>query len=155
HANAWSTIHSANVTGILVTDSQTKHISKDLESMLVSSFEELDLDKLDVVDVCVPVDKRAEWIERAAAKKVPVICELPLGQTQGEILSAFRACKENGVHCYPGNGFHFAPMYANAKTQIKNGALGKPGVIRLSSQLAHPGGTADIFAALGVGLFSW
>src|SRR5699024_7349332 len=118
-------------------------------------FEELASKKVDIVDVCVPVVNRAEWVERVAAQNLSVMCDMPLGQTLEETVSVMSVCKEKGVQCYPGNPFHFAPVFVNAKKAVADGAIGNAGVIRLAAQTAHPGGVADIFTELGVDLFAW
>ena len=156
HANTWSNIHSATITAIVDIDNgQTQHELKHLKSIYVTRLDDVSTEKVDVVDVCVPAANRAEWVEQAAAKKLPVMCDMPLGQTLEETLSVMSICKEKGVHCYPGNAFHFAPAFVNAKAQVNNGAIGHAGVVRLSAQTIHPGGVADIFTELGVDLFVW
>lgn len=156
HANTWSNLHSAAITGIVDIDNgQTQHELEHLKSVYVNNIEEIALEKVDVVDICVPVQNRAEWAERVAAQNLPVMCDMPLGQTLEETMSVVSICKEKDVHCYLGNPFHYAPVFTNAQTEVKNGAIGNTGVIRLAAQAAHPGGVADIFTELGVNLFAW
>lgn len=156
HLDAWVANKHAEVVGVLpVGDKDKMHIPKYLESVVASSMEELTSGKADVIDVCVPVQERSDWVKKAASFGSSIICPLPFGKTQDEERAVIEICWEKGVSLYAGNSFQFAPAFEGAHKHVKDGAIGKPGVIHLSSKEAHPGGDNDIFALFGIELFAW
>lgn len=156
HAKAWSTIEGAAIVGIVdINGDQKQNRLKDLETHYRTSLEDLQLEKADVIDVCVPAGKRVEWVRKAVTQNCPIITDIAVGQTPGETSCMMDMFRNKSIPSYYGSEFHFSPAFINAQTQIKNGAIGKDGAMRLAVQKEHPGGKENIFTELGASLFTW
>lgn len=156
-AETWTRVQEAAVTGIVDTVGGTdaaQNVPEQMQSLVVNRLVDVAAN-VDVIDICAPADEQADWIKQAAAKNVPIICDLPMGATPGEARDAMETCQANAVTCYPVNPFQFAPVFQNAQTHVQKGAIGKPGVLRFTVREAHSNDTSDIFTALGTGLFAW
>lgn len=153
HVDAWSTISDVTIMGILDTGNDKTPTLPGFTQMDCTN--DLTESKVDVVDICVPIEKRADWIKQIVRTKLPIICDMKLGETIEETFAVMHICKEANIPCYPRNDFQFMPAFADAQTQVADGALGNPGVMRLAVQSIHPNRKANIFAMLGTELFAW
>ncbi len=69
-----------------------------LGAEVVADLNEL-LDAVDVVDICSPTDTHVDYVEQAAARGVPIVCEKPLGRTSAEAARAVRPVLPPESHC--------------------------------------------------------
>ncbi len=101
------------------------------------------LDAVDVVDICTPTHLHYDMVLQAAAKGKHIICEKPLARTaaQGEALVA--ACRQAGVTLLVAHVVRFFPEYAQAKTIVERGEIGRVGVVRLKRVSFQPNRPED------------
>ncbi|WP_165769011.1 Gfo/Idh/MocA family protein [Virgibacillus profundi] len=154
HLETWSNIKNVEVIAI-VSGKSHEWIPEAHQKKAVSNAEELKTMDVDVVDLCVPVNERAEWIQQIAKEGVHIICETPLAETMEKASSIIKECEAKKVHLFVGNRRRYSPEYADARNQVNNGNVGKLGVTRLSSGAPHPGGEEDIITGLGMIEFDW
>ncbi|MFD1848614.1 Gfo/Idh/MocA family protein [Oceanobacillus bengalensis] len=139
HLKTWSAISGVEVVG---------------EKENLSLQEALSLD-VDVVDLCLPLDQRADYIRRASKKGLHIICEAPIAQSVEEAESIVKACSQNQTNLYLGNSHRFHPAYVNAREQLEDGSLGNPGVLRITHSIPRPEKEADLFLQVGNADFDW
>ncbi|WP_338788025.1 Gfo/Idh/MocA family oxidoreductase [Metabacillus sp. FJAT-53654] len=155
HLSAWSRIKNVNIVGVVqIETTENEQVSERYKHKLVEHVEDLKSLDVDVVDLCLPVN-RTDIIRQMYREGLHIICESPLASTLEEASAIVKECAEKNVHLYVGNTLRFSPEYADARNQVCNGNIGKPGVIRLSSGMSHPGGQIDIFTGLGIPDFDW
>ncbi|ASK62221.1 hypothetical protein CFK37_08625 [Virgibacillus phasianinus] len=110
---------------------------------------------VDIIDLCVPVNERPDFIREINKEGIRIVCETVLATNVDEASALMGKCDEKDVHLFVGNRKRFSPEYVDARNQVRDGNIGKPGVIRLSSSAPHPGDDGDIFCSLGVPEFDW
>ena len=154
HLEAWSAMNHAEVVAV-VPGNKNEEIPEAYSGQLISNAQDLQTMDVDVIDVCVPVNERAEWIQQLSKEGLHIICETPLSELSEESISIIKACEAKKMHLYVGNKRRFSPEYADARNQVSNGNIGKNGVVRISSGSPHPGGQEDIFSGLGMAEFDW
>jgi len=89
------------------------------------------LDRVDIVDVCVPTLLHGPMVLQAAKASKHVICEKPIALTLEDAEAMIRSCTQAGVRLFVGMVVRFFPQYRLAKELVANGQLGQLGVIRL------------------------
>ena len=153
HFSQWSQIEDVVVTEVLATASAQDTWPETLDAKKIENASEMEAE---IVDICVPTAEKATWIQQVAKQGVHIICETPLAATAKEASAIVAVCKEKGAQLYTRTSKQYAPAYHNARENVANGKIGKPGVARLSHTKAHPGNTGEnIFTSLGAPVFAW
>lgn len=156
HKKSWESIKGVTLVGILDTHSGSLKSDVSQEKALyVNEMNDIKQRDVDMVDICVPFNERAEWIKKVADMNMDIVCTEPFGKTPEDMMAIIESCKENTVAFYPDHVFHNRPAYANAQAQIRRGAIGQPGVLRFAVNETHPGNGMSIFTGLGSSLFAW
>ncbi|ASN04199.1 Gfo/Idh/MocA family protein [Virgibacillus necropolis] len=126
-----------------------------LQNVQVELVENKSTVDVDIIDLCVPVDERPDFIREINKEGIRIVCETALATNAEEASALIKKCDEEDVHLFVENRKRFSPEYVDARNQVRDGHIGKPGVIRLSSSAPHPGDESDIFSSLGVPEFDW
>ena len=109
---------------------------------MAATREEL-LGAVDVVDVCTPTHLHAEVAIAAARAGCHVICEKPMARTLADAEAMLAAARDAGVRLFVAHVVRFFPEYVAARSAVLDGAIGEPGVLRLtraSFRPRHPAG---------------
>jgi UDP-N-acetylglucosamine 3-dehydrogenase len=93
---------------------------------------------VDVVQVCSPGMYHKEHVLEAAAQHRHVFCEKPLARDLSDARAMIDACERAGVRLFVGHVVRFFPQYVRAKQLIDQGAIGRPGMVRLLRAAGHP-----------------
>ena len=101
------------------------------------SLDEL-VSAVDVVDVCTSTHRHREVVERAAAAGRHVICEKPLARSIEDGEQMLAACARAGVRLFVAHVVRYFPEYATAHAAVRDGEIGKPGVLRLKRASFRP-----------------
>ncbi len=97
------------------------------------SYDAMLADKdIDAIYNPLPNSLHAPWSVRAADAGKHVLCEKPLAATETEAKAMFGAAKRNGVHLVEAYPYLAQPMTLEVRKLIKDGAVGKPQLIRAS-----------------------
>lgn len=142
HLKAWSRIENVEV------------IASD-KDRVIEFVRDIKSSQFPIIDLCMPVSNLADMIRELYRDGLHIFCELPSITTQEKARAIFKESKNKNVSFSVENTLRFSPEFADARNQVKNGNIGKPGVIRLSISGSHPGGEADIYSELGIPLFDW
>ncbi|MED4911248.1 gfo/Idh/MocA family oxidoreductase [Brevibacillus centrosporus] len=110
--------------------------------------------EVDAVDIAPSVTAPEKWIELAVEAKKHVICDANV-QIDIEAISELQAiCEKQGIMLLLPNAWRFSPVYVQAREHVLQGAIGKPGVIRMQRS-ALPATEGCIFDVLGAEVFDW
>ncbi|WP_101296815.1 Gfo/Idh/MocA family protein [Halegenticoccus soli] len=82
------------------------------------------LARVDGVVVCSTNADHGDWVERAAAAGVDVLCEKPLAPSVTEARAMVEVCESAGVHLGVAMPLRFCQPVRNAKAALDDGALG-------------------------------
>lgn len=85
----------------------------------------LDDEKLDVVDVITDVDTHSKYTKLAAERRVPVICQKPLGISLADARGMAAFCRERGVELLVHENFRWQAPLREMKRQLDGGVIGK------------------------------
>ncbi|MEK3890055.1 Gfo/Idh/MocA family protein [Bacillus sp. FSL K6-3431] len=167
HLNVWSQLKGVEIVGIIARDqSKLQEAAGHYGTTAFTSFQDLLAETdVDVVDICTPTDTHIEFVKLAAEANKHIICEKPLALTSVEAEEMIHICKLNNVQLLVGHTLRFFPEYENAKEQIEKGAIGRPGVIRMSRGVPYPtkerswytdeNRSGGLFLDLGIHEFEW
>lgn len=140
HLDHWIHMPGVEIVGVIARNRERlQKVADKYSTIAFSSIQDLlNQTEVDVFDICTPTYTHPELIIEAAEAKKNIICEKPLALTSVDAQKVIDVCKKNEVQLYVGHTLRFFPAYENAKQQVKKGAIGKPGVIRLKRGVPHP-----------------
>lgn len=148
HADAWSRIAEAQLVAMTSLDrEETQRLADRYGAQAYDSVDDiLAAPDVDVVDVCLPTYLHKPLIEQAARAGKHVISEKPLGLNVQEATEIIDTCKQYGVQLYVAHVVRFFPEYVQAHEQVKNGAVGKSGVVNMTRGGHFPRGWENWYA---------
>lgn len=85
----------------------------------------LDQVKPDLVDIITPPGTHLAYIEQAAARRIPVICQKPFTPSLAEAERATALMEAADTPLIIHENFRFQPWYGEIKRQLDTGALGE------------------------------
>lgn len=103
-----------------------------------SAEELLERERPDFVDVVTSPESHAEAVERAAARRVPAICQKPLAPSLGQARAMARACRREGVPLLVHENWRWQEPIRAAWRELASGRLGRPFRARLSFCSSFP-----------------
>lgn len=130
HAAGWAETPATIVGFTAETPQEANSLAKRYATNVYSSLDEM-LPDVDVVDICSPTHLHYEMALKAAAAGKHIVCEKPLARTTKQAREIVTACRKAGVQLLVAHVVRFFPEYALAHSAVAEGAIGKPGVIRL------------------------
>ncbi|MDC0761039.1 Gfo/Idh/MocA family oxidoreductase [Brevibacillus sp. AG] len=138
-AQAWLRIKEAEIVGVADSLSSLREILQGTE--------------VDIVDIGSITDSADPWVALAAqaGKHILYANDSALG------CEGISLCDQHEIVLQFANTLRFAPEYEQAYEQIKNGAIGKAGVIRLrrGAPVSAENVGKCIFQSLGMREFDW
>jgi myo-inositol 2-dehydrogenase / D-chiro-inositol 1-dehydrogenase len=136
HAVAWRATDAELVGFASLHKDQCEALAQRHNAETFTDYPEL-LDRVDIVDVCVPTSLHRSLVEEAVAAGRHVICEKPIALNLEDAEAMIQACNQAGVRLFVGMVVRFFPQYRLAKQLAANGELGDLGLIRLK-RVAYP-----------------
>lgn len=167
HLKIWSQLDDVDVVGIVVRNAEKRReIEKTFAVKTYRNIADLLAEQeVDAFDICTPPDTHLPLVQQAAEAGKHIIVSKPLAVTSQEAEEIIEICERHQVQLLVGHTLRFFPEYENAQTQIQNGAIGRPGVIRMSRGVPYPSRDSDwytndqrsggLFLDLGVHEFEW
>lgn len=167
HLHIWSQLKGVEVVGVVVRNEEKgKEFEKQHGVKAYRSIADLlQQEVVDAFDICTPPDTHLSLIQEVAEAGKHVMVSKPLAVTSKEAKEIVEICQHHQVQLLVGHTLKFFPEYENAKGQIENGAIGRPGVIRMSRGVPYPTRNHDwytneeksggLFLDLGVHEFEW
>ena len=137
HATRWRRL-PVNLVGFYDTNADAaRHAASVYGGQSFSSIERL-MHAVDVVHVCTPTVYHKEYVLEAAAQRKHVLCEKPLARHLADAQEMIAACEKSGIRLFAGHVLRFFPQYAHARHLVQQGAVGRPGMVRLLRAAGHP-----------------
>lgn len=130
HAAGWAETPASIVGFTAETSQEADALATGYDAQVYPSLDEM-LPEVDVVDICSPTHLHCDMALQAAAAGKHIICEKPLARTTKQAQKILAACRKAGVQLLVAHVVRFFPEYALAHSAVKEGQIGKPGVIRL------------------------
>jgi predicted dehydrogenase len=88
-------------------------------------FEEmLDATRPDLVDIVTPPPTHRAFVSAAVARRIPVICQKPFGESYADAVAITEAAERAGVPLVIHENIRWQPWYREAKRLIRDGRLG-------------------------------
>jgi predicted dehydrogenase len=130
HAAAWRD-EGAPVFIYDVDEARAADVASRNGARVARSIDEV-FASVDVVDVCAPTHLHANVAIAAARAGRHVICEKPMARTLEEGEAMLAAANSAGVRLFVAQVVRFFPEYSAARQAVLEGAIGDPGVLRLT-----------------------
>lgn len=108
-------------------------------------------DAVDAVFICTPTDTHAALVQEAAAAGKHIFCEKPVSLDLGQTRAALAAVRAAGVKLMVGFNRRFDPSFRRLREWVREGKVGCPHVVKITSRDPAPP-PADYIRASG-GLF--
>ena len=89
--------------------------------------------EIDAVVIASSTDTHADLIEAAARAGKAIFCEKPLDLDRGRAEACVAIAKECGVSLMVGFNRRFDPHFARLERQIRDGRIGRPEIVRITS----------------------
>lgn len=127
HVNAIQNCPDAKLIAVCdIKEDRAKALGEKLNCPYFTDFKEmLELEEVDIVDVCTPNNNHPEiTIETAKAKK-HVLTEKPMALTNEDCDKMINACKENDVKLFVVKQNRFNPPIVKLKEALDRGRFGK------------------------------
>lgn len=141
HAAAYAAMDNVRLAGIIdIQQEKVRKLAEQLGTQAFASYEEAmeALERVDVVDVCLPTNLHSVFVKKAADDGKHVICEKPLARTLETAREMIEYCKQKNVKLFVGHVLRFFPEYREAKALVDQGAIGDTAVVRTTRGGAFP-----------------
>jgi D-apiose dehydrogenase len=86
----------------------------------------LDNERIHFLDICTDVDTHPKFVQMAAERKIPVVCQKPLAPTLAQAEAMLKACQDAGVPLYVNENFRWQTPMRELKKVLESGVIGKP-----------------------------
>ena len=93
---------------------------------------------VDAVLIASSTDTHADWIERCAAARKPVLCEKPLDLDARRAAACVRVAQEAGIPLYLGFNRRYDPSFMRLKREIAAGTIGTLETLHIISRDPSP-----------------
>ncbi|MFC0470398.1 Gfo/Idh/MocA family protein [Halalkalibacter kiskunsagensis] len=166
HLNTWSHQSGVKIVGIIGRNNEKRdELAETYACGSLETLQELLNVDVDVIDICLPTYLHEESIKEASKYCKHIICEKPLALNVDSCRSIIDVCKEQKIQLFVGQVLRFFPEYVDAWRKVKEGAIGEPGVVRLSRGAPFPRGkdawygdqskSGGVILDLGIHDFDW
>jgi len=142
HIRAYSEIKEVNLLAVVDIDESCALAAKE-ESGARFSFTDyaraLEMDEVDMVDICLPTQLHAEAVIAAAKSGKHILTEKPIALTLEDADKMSRAASDAGVKFTVGFGLRFSTRMMKFAQLVREGALGRPVIFRsVNSRAGEP-----------------
>jgi len=100
--------------------------------------EMLSHEQVDFVDVITGVETHRLYVEMAASKKFPVVCQKPLGTSLADAEAAVEACQRAGVPLLVNENWRWQTPIRRLHAELAKGDIGKPFRARMDMVSGFP-----------------
>ncbi|WP_168122302.1 Gfo/Idh/MocA family oxidoreductase [Paenibacillus sp. HB172176] len=148
HAAAWSSMPDVQLVALLGRNAdQTRRAAAEYGAAAMENWQALLQDEeVAVVDLCIPTPLHKTFTLEAAAHGKHVICEKPIALEEKDAIDMIEGCRKAGVQLYIAHVLRFFPAYAQARRQIRGGALGTMRCFLASRHGTNPGRDGQWYA---------
>lgn len=134
-------IPGANLLGVAdIVEKSAYELASQLEIPIVEKDYRVLLDNkdIDAVIICSSTDTHAQIISESAQAGKHIFCEKPIALELDKIEQALSEVKKAGVKLQVGFNRRFDPSFKKAKELVKNGVIGVPHLVKITSRDPEP-----------------
>lgn len=141
HADCYARMSDVTLVGVCdIEEERGRQMAEKVGCPAYTSFQDmLERSACDAVSITLPSDLHTSYAIQAAEAGKHVICEKPIALTLEDAAAMIDACERNGVRLFIGHVVRFFPEYAQMKSKVDDGSLGRIGVAHAKRIGAHPG----------------
>ncbi|MGM0921937.1 MAG: inositol 2-dehydrogenase [Bacillota bacterium] len=138
-----------------VSDVATQHLEtwaadKQIEVLTTDYHELLNDPVIQAIFICSPTNTHADIIKEAAAAGKHIFCEKPVSFSVEETEEALAAVEKAGVKLQVGFNRRFDPNFRKIRTLVRQGEIGTPHILRITSRDPEPPGVDYIKSSGGL-----
>jgi predicted dehydrogenase len=126
-------------------EERTAAFAQEYGVVAASDFDTL-LRRCEIIDICTPTYRHAEYALPAIEAGKAVVCEKPLARTLEECERVVEAVKKHNTPFMPAHVLRFFPEYRTAHQLIRNGILGAVAAVRMRRGGDFPRTASDWYA---------
>lgn len=93
---------------------------------------------IDAICICSPTTTHLEYIQKGARAGKHIFCEKPIGEDIGEIKETLALVHSAGVTLMIGFNRRFDANFQRAARAIREGEIGSPYIVKITSRDPHP-----------------
>jgi predicted dehydrogenase len=141
HLPALKLISAAEVAAIADVDvAAAKKTARtfNIPKFYINSFDLINDESIDLIDICTPPQVRLDLIKAAAEKGKHVLVEKPLALSLQEALEIYDAVKRHDIKLNIIQNFRYFPCVSKVKERISRGYLGDIISVQCSGLTPHP-----------------
>jgi len=149
HAKGYASMENVKLVGIAdIRQEVVRPLAESLGTQAFSTYEEAiaALERVDIVDICLPTYMHKTYVKRAADAGKHIICEKPLARNLEDAREMIQYCQERNVKLFVGHVLRFFHEYENAKQLVDDGAIGQTAVVRTTRGGMFPTAWNDWYA---------
>ncbi|NDI35607.1 inositol 2-dehydrogenase [Chengkuizengella sediminis] len=94
--------------------------------------------EIDAVYICSPTNTHAQMIKEAAEAKKHIFCEKPISFSAEETFEALKVVEQYGVKLQVGFNRRFDHNFKKVHDTVKNGMIGDPHIVKITSRDPEP-----------------
>lgn len=133
-------IRVKSVSDVVIDHLESWAKEKQIEVLTTDHQELLNDPEIQAVFICTPTTTHAAFIKAAAAAGKHIFCEKPVSFSVEETEEALAAVEKAGVKLQIGFNRRFDPNFRKIRTLVKNGEIGNPHILRITSRDPEPPG---------------
>ncbi|MEZ5401832.1 MAG: Gfo/Idh/MocA family oxidoreductase [Bryobacteraceae bacterium] len=122
HIDAWRRM--SGVTLAAACDPDLDRARAAAPNAYASIEELLDREQLDFIDIATRPETHADFVERAAAKGIPIICQKPMAMNMDEARRMVEAAANAGTPLMIHENWRWQPWYRVLRERIEAGGIG-------------------------------
>lgn len=133
HAKSYAAMKNVELVGIVdLRGERGRELAAETNTQWFASYDEAmeKLERVDIIDVCLPTYLHKTYVQKAADAGKHVICEKPLARSKEEAQSIVDYCHEKNVKLFVGHVLRFFPEYEKSRQLVNDGTIGNVGVAR-------------------------
>jgi len=131
-----------NVEVIAVMDPSSEAlkyaIGKDVQKRLKNYIDLLKIKELEAIVICTPTNTHADYVEIAAKAGKHIFCEKPLDLNMKRIKNVLEIVKTSKIKLMIGFNRRFDKEFCKVKDSVKNGKIGDPYLVKITSRDPAP-----------------
>lgn len=143
-------IHIKSVSDVFIDHLEAWAKEKQIE-VLTSDYHDLLKDpEIQAVFICSPTNTHATIIKEAALAGKDIFCEKPVSYTVEETEEALAVVEKAGVKLQIGFNRRYDPNFRKIQTLVKDGQIGQPHILKITSRDPEPPGVDYVKASGGL-----
>ncbi|MCM3727606.1 inositol 2-dehydrogenase [Neobacillus cucumis] len=143
-------IRIKSVSDVVIDHLEAWGKEKQIEVLTTDYHELLEDPEIQAVFICSPTNTHATIIKEAALAGKDIFCEKPVSFSVEETEEALAVVEKAGVRLQIGFNRRYDPNFRRIQTLVKDGKIGQPHILRITSRDPEPPGIDYVKASGGL-----